>query len=567
VRSGEHPYTMLGESIRAFADEIENVTRRLSGLAAPDAAAAEAVTDAVERLRNAQVEVAAEADELRELLEAERLRYRDLFEWAPDSYLVSDPRGTVREANRAAESLLGRNRAFLIGKPLSTLLASSERKAFRIMLDRLATLELVSDWDLSFERADHSIFAAAVTVSAIRDRHERLVGLRWLVRDVSERHAEVERVRSANIELDRRVARRTAELEAVAHEKNEALARLEAVLDQIPAAIVIADAESGKVVAANERAAGLVQTVAGNVNALDTWLNLGFHPDGRPFDARERPLLRAMAAGESIESAEIEFQKLDGSTALYETSAAPIRNLEGDVVGAVAAYWDLTERVRLSRIEREFVTNAAHELRTPLAALASAVEVLQSGAKDDDHQRERFLAHIEQQSQRLQRLVQSLLLLARVQTLREEVDREPIPVQVLLETVASFGPEGRVRVETPQADAVVLANRDLVEQALLNLLSNAAKYAPESEIVLSGHTDNGQVVLEVADSGPGMTDEERARAADRFYRGRDSADGFGLGLSIVQQAAEALDGRLELESGAETGTKARLLLPSAPADG
>ena len=171
-----------------------------------------------------------------------------------------------------------------------------------------------------------------------------------------------------------------------------------------------------------------------------------------------------------------------------------------------------------------------------------------SGAKDDDHQRERFLAHIEQQSQRLQRLVQSLLLLARVQTLREEVDREPIPVQALLETVASFGPEGRVRVETPQADAVVLANRDLVEQALLNLLSNAAKYAPESEIVLSGHADNGLVVLEVADSGPGMTDEEQARAADRFYRGRDSADGFGLGLSIARRALEAVGGRISIES-------------------
>jgi PAS domain S-box-containing protein len=567
VRSAEHPHTMLGESIRAFADEIENVTRRLSSLSTPDAAAAEAVTDAVERLRTAQTEVAAEADELRQLLESERLRYRDLFEWAPDAYLVTDPRGTVREANRAAERLLGRSREFLIGKPLATLLARPERKAFRIMLDRLATLEVVSDWDLSFQRADRSAFAAAVTVSAMRDRHDVLVGLRWLVRDVSEQHAEVERVRSANIELDRRVARRTAELEAVAHEKNEALGRLEAVLDQIPAAIVIADAESGRVVAANEHAAALVKSVAGDVNALDTWLNLGFHPEGRPFDPKERPLLRAMAVGESIDSAEIEFHKLDGSTVLYETSAAPIRNLQGDLVGAVAAYWDLTERVRLSRIEREFVTNAAHELRTPLAALASAVEVLQSGAKEDEHQRERFLAHIEQQSQRLQRLVQSLLLLARVQTLREEVDREPIPVRALLETVASFGPDGRVRVETPQADAVVLANRDLVEQALLNLLSNAVKYAPESEIVLTGHADNGQVVLEVSDSGPGMTDEEQARAADRFFRGRDSADGFGLGLSIVQQAAEALDGRLELESEAGTGTKARLLLPSAPTDG
>src|SRR5262249_20324253 len=154
--------------------------------------------------------------------------------------------------------------------------------------------------------------------------------------------------------------------------------------------------------------------------------------------------------------------------ALYETSAAPIRNAEGHVVGAVAAYWDLTERVRLARAEREFVTNAAHELRTPLAALASAVEVLQSGAKEDRRQRDRFLAHVEQQSNRPQRLVQSLLLPARVQTDQEKAKREPISVRSLLEAVADFGPKGRVRVELACApDAEVLADRDLAEQALL----------------------------------------------------------------------------------------------------
>jgi signal transduction histidine kinase len=218
--------------------------------------------------------------------------------------------------------------------------------------------------------------------------------------------------------------------------------------------------------------------------------------------------------------------------------------------------------VRLAQAEREFVTNAAHELRTPLAALASAVEVLQSGAKEDPHDRERFLNHIEQQSNRLQRLVQSLLLLARVQTMQEKAEREPISAQSLLDNVASFGPEDFVRVETAPADAIVLANRDLAEHALLNLISNAAKYAPDRDIVLRARTDDGHVVLEVADTGPGMTTEQQERAPERFYRGRDDADGFGLGLSIAQQAAAALDGRLELESDAG-GTRARLVLPSA----
>jgi signal transduction histidine kinase len=177
------------------------------------------------------------------------------------------------------------------------------------------------------------------------------------------------------------------------------------------------------------------------------------------------------------------------------------------------------------------------------------------------------LSHIEQQSDRLQRLVRSLLLLARLQTVDEKAATEPILVRPLLEEIAASGPPGRMRVEiTCSPDTVVLANRDLAEQALLNLVSNAAKYAPEGEIVLSGHSDNGLIALEVADSGPGMTTEERERAAERFYRGTDTAEGFGLGLSIARQAAEALDGRLELESDGAHGTRARILLPTADID-
>jgi PAS domain S-box-containing protein len=499
-------------------------------------------------------------------LETERARYRDLFESAPEAYLVTDPAGRIIEANRAAERLLNKERSELLGTPLSDQLAGHEREPLEMMLARLEFLELISDWELDFRR-DGAEFASAVTVSCTRTSDGRALSFRWLVRDITERRATEARMVSANIELERHVRERTADLEAVGRQKDEALARLEAVLDQIPAGIVIADAASRKVVAANEHAARLVQEVAGKVNALDTWLNLGFHPGGGPFRSEERPLMRALSSGEAVEGYEIEFHLLDGTRALYETSAAPVRNADGEVVGAVAAYWDLTVRVRHARVEREFVTNAAHELRTPLAALASAVEVLQSGAKNDPHQRERFLAHVEQQSERLQRLVQSLLLLARVQTLEEGAAREPIPVLSLLEGVAALEPSGRVRIETEfPPDAAVLTNRDLAEHALLNLVSNAVKYAPDSEIVLSGRSDDGFVALEVADTGPGMTPEQQKRAAERFYRGRLEPDGFGLGLSIAQQAAEALKGRLELESD-DRGTRARLVLPSAPANG
>ena len=199
--------------------------------------------------------------------------------------------------------------------------------------------------------------------------------------------------------------------------------------------------------------------------------------------------MRALTGGEAVTGHEIEFKRLDGRSVLYETSAVPIRNPEGEVVGAVAAYWDLTERVRQARAEREFVTNAAHELRTPLAALASAVEVLQSGAKEDPDQRERFLAHVEQQSERLQRLVRSLLLLARVQTLQEKAEREPITVSSLLESTAQLGPADRVRVEHRCPPGTSSSHEPRTSRAgAPQPRLDAAKHAPDGEIVLSGQT-------------------------------------------------------------------------------
>ncbi len=574
VSRPENPHSLLGESIKDFAASLEEVSRKLATVDLPSDAgderalgrAAGELTRAWAQLEAAQGELELEQHRLEELLEAERVRYHDLFEWAPDAYLVTDPRGKILEANRAAERLLGRPRAFLAGKPLITLLAEDEHEAFRLTLDRLPGLEVISDWELGVCLRDKSVFPAAVTVSCMRDRSGQVASLRWLLRDVTERKRMEDEVLSANLELERRVRERTAALEEAVHDREEALGRLEAVLDQIPAGIVIADASSREVVTANDQAERLMRNIVRDDSRLESWLSHGTHPDGTSFRAEDRPIMRALESGETVTGEQIEFHRLDGTSGIFELSAAPVLNRDGEVVAAVAAYWDVTERERRARAEREFVTNAAHELRTPLAALASAVEVLQGGAKESAQDRDRFLAHVEQQCNRLQRLVRALLVLARAQTGQEGAEAEPIEVRELLEAVAAEGPPGRVRVDVrcpPRTG--VLANRDLAEQALLNLISNSVKYAPEGEIVLTCGERNGFVSLEVIDSGPGIAPDDRARALERFYRGPENraADGFGLGLSIVSQVADALHGKLEIEAGEGGGVKARLLLPPA----
>ncbi|MGH3014927.1 MAG: sensor histidine kinase, partial [Gaiellaceae bacterium] len=234
---------------------------------------------------------------------------------------------------------------------------------------------------------------------------------------------------------------------------------------------------------------------------------------------------------------------------------------------AILVLADVSERERRERAEREFVTNAAHELRTPLAAIASAVEVLQSGAKEERAERDRFLASIERQSARLGRLAHTLLTLARAQTRPDEAMREVVPVRPLLDEVAAglaLRPGVEVRVESPRGLAV-LGDRDLLQQALGNLAGNAAKHTEQGSVELSARPlPNGAVVLEVRDTGPGMDTVEQERAFERFYQGSEPrSEGFGLGLAIVRQAVRSLGGTVELESAPGQGTTARIVLDGA----
>lgn len=234
---------------------------------------------------------------------------------------------------------------------------------------------------------------------------------------------------------------------------------------------------------------------------------------------------------------------------------------------AVLVLTDVSARERRERAEREFVTNAAHELRSPLATITGAIQVLQAGAKDEPEERDRFLAHIEREAARLGRLTHSLLVLARAQTREEAPNLAPVELKPLLETIAAdVRPPADVAIAVSCPPGLqVMAERDLVEQAVSNLAANALQNTERGRIEIAARPlSSGSVVLEVTDTGHGIAPERQERIFDRFYRadGRDPRR-FGLGLAIVRQAVSALGGRLEVESALGTGTTVRITLAAA----
>jgi signal transduction histidine kinase/HAMP domain-containing protein len=226
---------------------------------------------------------------------------------------------------------------------------------------------------------------------------------------------------------------------------------------------------------------------------------------------------------------------------------------------------DLTEEERRELAEREFVSNAAHELRTPLTTIIGAVEVLQSGAKDDPVQRDRFLGHIEREAGRLARLARAMLTLARAHSGQEQPRAEPVELAPLLYEIADgLRPRPQVVVEVECRNGLAArVNRDLLEQALRNLAENAAKHTLRGHVVLRAFGEGATVALEVEDTGPGISAEVQRHVFDRFYRGERDAEGFGLGLAIVRESVRTIGGRVELESSPDEGTLVRVVLEGA----
>jgi two-component system sensor histidine kinase VicK len=278
-----------------------------------------------------------------------------------------------------------------------------------------------------------------------------------------------------------------------------------------------------------------------------------------------RDLFARALAGELIEGELIELAGEDAAERTLEVRAAPVRGRGRRIVSAVATFVDVTERERRERAEREFISNAAHELRTPLAAITSALEVLQGGGKEDPEARDRFLSHLEQQCNRLNRLVPGLLMLARAQMRQATMEHEVIPLRPLLDAlVAELHPAPGIAVAVDcDPQLAVVANRTLTEQVLWNLAANAERYTSAGSIELNAREDGGWAAIEVRDTGPGIDEHDLDRVFERFYRGEGTAPGFGLGLAIVHESVTAMGGSVAIASEPGRGTSAEIRLPAA----
>jgi signal transduction histidine kinase len=243
------------------------------------------------------------------------------------------------------------------------------------------------------------------------------------------------------------------------------------------------------------------------------------------------------------------------------------------------AFNEMTARLRAARqTQIDMVANVSHELRTPLTSIKGLVETLRHGAVDDYEVRDEFLETVEQETDRLIRLVNDLLLLSRADSEALELNMEPVALIPLIQaTVEQMKPQAHAREVALQVESQAIlppawADPDRIEQVLVNLLDNAVKYSrPGGQVIVTAADENSRSVqIDVRDEGIGIPAEDLARIGERFYRAdkaRARAEGgSGLGLTIARSLVQAHNGRLWLESQEGQGTTVSFTLPACSKD-
>ena len=289
-------------------------------------------------------------------------------------------------------------------------------------------------------------------------------------------------------------------------------------------------------------------------------------------DLTQEDVLGDLPQDEAIEDEEgttrIEYVKGDRS---FQVSLAPL-GVDEDDRGMMAVFHDVTEQQKLERARREFVANVSHELRTPLTSIKSYTETLMENQDLPPETSRRFLGVIDNESDRMARIVKDLLTLSRLDNGKFDLRITVFDTGKLLKNVFDamvFEAKNRNHEMTLDLDErmpQMTGDRERIEQVVVNILANAVKYTPNGgRIRLSGHVLDDMLWISVTDNGVGIPEEDLPRLFERFYRvekarSRDKG-GTGLGLAIAAEIVRYHNGTIEVASKVDKGTTVTVKLP------
>ena len=299
---------------------------------------------------------------------------------------------------------------------------------------------------------------------------------------------------------------------------------------------------------------------------------------GKPMwqEIRNREITSALDEAISTQSVIKTQMRLnrESDQLVVDIYAASLSNDEGEPIGAVLVLHDITELKNLERIRTDFVANASHELKTPITAIRGLTETILGDDDVDQQTMRHFIERVHAQSLRLSQLVGDLMTISRLESSQSQEEFTPINFADLARQAVRAGQSAAeekghdLDAELPEGEVMVYGDRQNLSQLLDNLIDNAIKYTPDpGTITVRVSREPGFAVLQVTDTGIGISPQFQQRVFERFYRvdkaRSQSLGGTGLGLSIVKNITEKHGGSVSVKSQLGSGSCFTIRLPLA----
>jgi len=345
-----------------------------------------------------------------------------------------------------------------------------------------------------------------------------------------------------------------------------------AVLDNMVDSVFVVD-RTGRITLVNHAAARLTG-FASPADVPEPMVELARrvrfdHPDGTPYEATQIPILRALGGETVVLDKGTIFLSGSAQKRYLHTSASPMRDAGGQVVGAIAVSRDVTELVEFDRLKDQFLRVAAHELKTPVAVVMGYAEMLSRMAKELEPSQRRMLDGLLRGAGRIDQIVADLLFLSQIQLDRLNLVVERVDLGELLDRVAArkrlTAPEHCLRIT--HGDLVVLqGDRELLERVMAHLIDNALRYSPDGgDVEVNVGIADAEAIVSVSDNGVGIPAGKRSKIFECFYRAHTDTPhdygGMGTGLYLSRAVVERHGGEISFESEEGHGSTFQIRLP------
>jgi PAS domain S-box-containing protein len=474
-----------------------------------------------------------------EALRASEARYRALVESGPDGIGIHQD-GRIVFINPAGARLLGaQSPDELVGKPAMDLLHPDYREVVRERIQRsLATGQPAPLLMEKFIRLDGTVIDVEVTAAPIM--WEGRPAMQVVFRDITERKRMEEELKASE-------------------------ERYRDLFENANDGIYILD-RAGRIVSFNRKAEELTGYTFEEVRGQPYTLLVSSGPERKKA---RRAFLKNMRG--QPDKTELTIIRKDGREVILELSTRPIWQ-GGQIVGIQGIARDITERKELERLKSDFISTVSHELRTPLTSIKGYVDLVLAGDVGPlTPEQKEFLTIVSQNTTRLTKLINDLLEIERLESGRIEFEFAELDLAEVLENVArslhvNAEQKGLEFLTEIPSGLKVRGDRERLAQVFLNLLSNAIKYTPAGTVELRAHQEDDAVVVEVRDTGIGLSESDLQKLFQKFFRSDNpyvrKVGGTGLGLSIAKAIVERHGGTITVTSQLGQGSTFTVRLPA-----